>query len=95
MAFSDKTLTCSECNGTFTFTAGEQEFYHKRGFKNIPKRCPSCRESGRPKPKGGSRKGPRDRTFEVACAKCGVVAQLPFAPSPDKPLLCATCFRNR
>ena len=43
MAFADKTLVCRDCNQSFTFTAGEQEFYASRGFTNEPSRCPSCR----------------------------------------------------
>ena len=45
MSFEDKSLTCSDCRATFTFTAGEQEFYEAKGFTNEPKRCPSCRQA--------------------------------------------------
>jgi CxxC-x17-CxxC domain-containing protein len=38
----DKTLTCSDCNQSFTFTASEQDFYAERGFTE-PRRCPTCR----------------------------------------------------
>jgi CxxC-x17-CxxC domain-containing protein len=38
----DKTLTCSDCNQSFSFTASEQDFYTERGFTE-PRRCPSCR----------------------------------------------------
>lgn len=41
---SDKTLTCSDCNQEFQFTAAEQQFYTDRGFSE-PRRCPSCRAS--------------------------------------------------
>ena len=41
--YADKTLTCRDCNATFVFTSGEQEFYASRGFDNQPSRCPSCR----------------------------------------------------
>ena len=39
----DRTLTCCECRTPFIFTAGEQEFYAAKGFKE-PKRCTPCRE---------------------------------------------------
>ena len=39
----DKTLVCKDCGCTFTFTAGEQEFYKEKGFENEPQRCPECR----------------------------------------------------
>ena len=43
MSYADKTLTCRDCGRSFTFTAGEQEFYASRGFTNEPGRCPDCR----------------------------------------------------
>jgi len=44
MSFLDKSLTCSDCGTTFTFSSGEQEFFQSKGFTNEPKRCPSCAE---------------------------------------------------
>lgn len=41
-SFSDVTLTCCDCNGTFVFNAGEQAFFHSKAL-SIPRRCPSCR----------------------------------------------------
>jgi hypothetical protein len=41
----DKTLTCRDCNETFTFTVGEQQFYAEKGFTNDPARCPECRKA--------------------------------------------------
>lgn len=41
--YHDKELTCQDCGNTFTFTARDQEFYEKNGFKE-PKRCKSCRD---------------------------------------------------
>jgi len=38
----DKIMTCRDCGNTFTFTAGEQEFYAQKGFGE-PSRCPDCR----------------------------------------------------
>src|SRR5258706_5204941 len=45
MEFQDRTLQCSDCHQDFIFTAGEQEFYERKGFKEIPKRCKPCREA--------------------------------------------------
>lgn len=39
----DKELTCRDCGQSFTFTAGEQEFFQSRGFSE-PIRCKSCRD---------------------------------------------------
>lgn len=44
MEFQDRVLNCCDCRQDFTFTAGEQEFYERKGFKEIPKRCKPCRE---------------------------------------------------
>lgn len=40
--FTDKTLQCSECSQNFVWTAGEQDFFQRRGFQQ-PKRCKECR----------------------------------------------------
>jgi len=45
MIFQDKSIQCSDCGTTFTFSAGEQEFFQSKGFINEPKRCPSCRRA--------------------------------------------------
>ena len=42
--YTDKTLTCSDCNQQFEFTASEQQFYSDRGFTE-PRRCASCRQA--------------------------------------------------
>ncbi len=39
----DKELVCKDCGQTYTFTAGEQEFYQSRGFSE-PVRCKACRD---------------------------------------------------
>ena len=40
--FTDKTLTCVDCNTEFAFTASDQQFYADRQFSE-PRRCPACR----------------------------------------------------
>ena len=51
--FEDMTLTCKDCGAEFVFTAGEQEFYESRGFKdkdgNIqkPGKCKPCRDAAK------------------------------------------------
>jgi len=47
MSFEDKSIVCSDCAATFTFSAGEQEFYQTKGLTNEPKRCPSCRRANK------------------------------------------------
>jgi CxxC-x17-CxxC domain-containing protein len=43
LTYADKTLTCRDCGWTFTFTAGEQEFFVQKGFTHYPSRCEGCR----------------------------------------------------
>jgi len=45
MEYRDKTLVCADCGQEFVFTAGEQEFYDRKGFRETPKRCRACREA--------------------------------------------------
>ncbi len=53
MEFHDRQLTCLDCNQQFTFTAGEQEFYERKGFKEEPKRCKPCRDLRKVRRDGG------------------------------------------
>jgi hypothetical protein len=43
MIFQNKSLRCSDCGDTFTFSAEEQELFASRGYTNEPKRCSLCR----------------------------------------------------
>ena len=44
----DKEITCKDCNKTFVFTVGEQEFYKSKNFP-APKRCKKCAKKRRMK----------------------------------------------
>lgn len=57
--YNDRQLTCADCNRDFTWTAGEQEFFHEKGFTNPPKRCKECRQAKKDQRGGGGgeRKG--------------------------------------
>ena len=41
--FQDRALKCVDCGTDFVFTAGEQQFYHEKNFRNEPKRCKACK----------------------------------------------------
>ena len=90
MTLSDKTLVCVECGSSFTFTAGEQEFFASRGYVNEPKRCPTCREARRSERRGFS-DAPREM-HPAVCAQCGVETTVPFRPRGDRPVYCSDCF---
>ncbi len=91
MAVSDKSLTCVECGATFTFTAGEQEFFASRGYTNEPKRCPECRGARRNQQRGGFGGGAREM-HPAVCAQCGADTMVPFRPRGDRPVYCSDCF---
>jgi CxxC-x17-CxxC domain-containing protein len=96
MAFQDKTLQCSDCGATFTFTAEEQEFYKSKGYTNEPKRCPACRQARKAERYGSSGAGPRQQRQMVPakCAQCGKDTEVPFEPRGDKPVYCSDCYRK-
>lgn len=94
MSYTDKTLTCSDCGGAFTFTAGEQEFHASKGFTNEPRRCPSCRRARRTDGgDGGGGARPERELFSVTCASCGREAKVPFQPRGDRPVYCSDCYQ--
>lgn len=99
MPYTDKTLTCSDCGASFTFTAGEQEFHQSKGFTNEPRRCPNCRNArrdsggGRSFGGGGGYGGGRREMFTATCSSCGKDAQVPFEPRGDRPVYCSDCFK--
>jgi CxxC-x17-CxxC domain-containing protein len=91
MAFKDKTLQCSDCGATFTFSAEEQELFQSRGYTNEPKRCPSCREARKAERYGSS--GYRSRQmFPAVCAECGKETKVPFQPREGRPVYCSECY---
>ena len=103
--YTDRILTCRDCNQTFSFTAGEQEFFASRGFQNDPSRCTSCRaeRSGRnggagfsggySSGGGGYDRGER-QMFPATCSQCGKATQVPFQPRSDRPVYCSDCFEQ-
>jgi CxxC-x17-CxxC domain-containing protein len=105
--YADKTLTCRDCNATFVFTSGEQEFYASRGFDNQPSRCPACRTARKAERSnsvgstgyaGGAFSNnptPRREMFVTTCASCNGEARVPFQPRGDKPVFCSDCFETQ
>jgi CxxC-x17-CxxC domain-containing protein len=107
---ADSILTCRDCNQSFTFTSGEQDFYASRGFSE-PSRCPDCRSARKAQRDGGSSHGGygsssygggyssggrgQREMFSATCSSCGKEAQVPFQPSGDKPVYCSDCFQQR
>ncbi len=96
MSFQDKSIQCSDCGTTFTFSAEEQEFFQSKGYTNEPKRCPSCRQARKTERYGtsGPNYGQRRQMFPAKCAQCGKDTEVPFEPRGDKPVYCSDCYRK-
>src|SRR5438067_6682950 len=108
---ADTTLACRDCGQAFTFTSGEEDFYASRGFSEPSRcaDCRAAREAQRDGggsygssygsssggySSGGGERGPREM-FSATCSSCGQEAQVPFQPSPEKPVYCSACFQQR
>ncbi len=106
MSYQDKSIQCSDCGATFTFSADEQEQFASRGYTNEPKRCPTCRQARKAQLDTGSsgyrggRTGSRSyssssrQMFPVKCATCGKDTQVPFEPRGDRPVYCSDCYHK-
>jgi len=108
MSFQDKSIQCSDCGATFTFSAEEQELFQSRGYTNEPKRCPSCRQARKSERYGNSsysQSSPRygnssysqstpRQMFPAVCAECGRDTEVPFEPHTGKPVYCSDCYRK-
>ena len=93
MSFQDKSLQCSDCGITFTFSAEEQEFFASKGYTNEPKRCLSCRQARKAdRYGGGGGYGYSRQMFPVTCAECGKDTEVPFQPQEDRPVYCRDCY---
>ncbi|MFC1871464.1 CxxC-x17-CxxC domain-containing protein [Chloroflexota bacterium] len=94
MSFEEKSLQCSDCSSTFTFSAEEQEFFQSKGYTNEPKRCPACRESRRAQRYGNDSYGYKSQRqmFPAVCAECGKETEVPFQPREGRPVYCSECY---
>jgi CxxC-x17-CxxC domain-containing protein len=104
--YTEKILTCRDCNQNFMFTTGEQEFFASRGFTNEPSRCPESRAQRKQSQNAGGYGGgyssggyssggydrPQREMFSAVCAQCGKDCQVPFQPKTDRPVYCSDCF---
>src|SRR4030042_170063 len=103
MSFQDKTLECSDCGNSFTFSAEEQEQFQSRGYTNEPKRCPDCRQARKSQRFGnnGDSYGNRSygsstprQMFPAVCSDCGKETSVPFEPRQGRPVYCSDCYRK-
>lgn len=87
-AFEDKALKCKDCGNEFIWTAGEQEFFASRGFKNKPARCKDCRQKNREKVEA--------EYFKITCSSCGETGEALFKPADESATIyCRKCFEEK
>lgn len=79
----------AECEVPFRPTAGK------------PVYCNNCfgkqdrENSNRPQERNRPRSGFGDkRRYEAVCARCGKKCEVPFQPTPGKPVYCEQCFKK-
>lgn len=94
--FQDRVLKCIDCGGEFVFTAGEQQFYHEKEFRNEPKRCKPCKTKRQANGPSHERSGAPMRVETTAtCSQCGKETTVPFRPTQGRPVFCRECFQGR
>jgi CxxC-x17-CxxC domain-containing protein len=94
MQYRDRTLRCVECSREFVFTAGEQQFYAQKGFKNEPKRCKNCKGK-RGEPGVSSGRGHSGSVTATVCSQCGKETTVPFKLTQGRPVYCLQCYQQR
>ena len=94
--YQDRVITCVDCGEVFTWTVGEQVFFHDKGLRNEPKRCKPCKQAKNDRLAAISfaqATGARQRVeVTVQCAQCHEQTTVPFYPSQGRPVYCRTCF---
>ena len=83
-SFENQIVTCKSCQKEFPWSAREQAYYQKKGFKKKPQRCQSCREK--------ANKLRDDSMFYAHCGLCEKDAKLLSPPPKDKVAICEECF---
>ena len=101
MFFADKSLTCKDCQNSFLFTAGEQDFYASKGLVHEPGRCPDCRNRRKTQaialnlPSVSAPGAIPPKLVDVSaatCAECGKETTVPFRPRLARPVYCKECY---
>lgn len=94
MEFQDRILSCVDCGAEFTWTAGEQQFFADKHFRNEPKRCKACKARKASRPAHASASRERVETA-ASCSACGRETTVPFRPTQGRPVFCKECFQSR
>lgn len=97
--YQDRSLACVDCGESFTWTAGEQVFFHDKGLKNEPKRCKPCKHAKNDRLAAISlaqATGAKQRIeVTVMCAQCHEQTTVPFFLPRDGPSTAARALPLR
>ena len=85
MEFQDRILRCVDCGAEFVWTAGEQQFFSDKNFKNEPKRCKACKAKRASRPASGSVGRERVETV-TTCSACGKETTVPLGSPGVSPV---------
>src|SRR2546425_10968786 len=93
MEFQDRILRCVDCGAEFVWTAGEQQFFADKNFKNEPKRGKACKSKRASRPAGAAVARERGET-QTTCSACGKETTGPFRPTQGRPGFCKEGFQS-
>jgi len=82
----DQVVTCKTCQQDFKWSAKEQIYYQKKGFKKKPQKCADCREKANKLRDGNM--------FYIHCGICGQDAKMISPPPKDRVALCESCYNK-
>jgi len=81
---TDKIIVCKTCQKEFLWSAQEQKYYQKKGFKKKPQKCNSCREK--------ANKLRDSSMFYIHCGLCDADGVMLAPPPKDRVAICENCF---
>jgi hypothetical protein len=82
----DMTVACKTCQKEFLWSAKEQKYYEKKGFKKKPQKCNSCRER--------ANKLRDNSMFYIHCGLCDADGVMLAPPPKDRVAICEDCFNK-
>ena len=84
--YKDRKLICKTCQKDFIWSAKEQQYYEKKGFKKQPQKCSGCREK--------ANKLRNSSMFYIHCGLCDNDAAMISPPPKDRVAICQECYEK-
>ena len=82
----DLTVACKTCQKEFLWSAKEQKYYEKKGFKKKPQKCNDCRTK--------ANKLRDNSMFYIHCGICEADGVMLAPPPKDRVAICDKCFEK-